>query len=48
MVPLSDGDAQPKIMEVVKKQTPVGITEMNKVIDKILTVPVVMKKPISC
>ena len=48
MVPLGDSDAQPKT-EVVKKQTPVRITEMNKVIDEILIVPVIMKKkPSSC
>ena len=43
-MPLGDGDAQPKTMEVVKKQTHVGITEKNKVIDEILKVPVLMKK----
>ena len=44
MVPLGDGDAQPKTTEVVKKQTPIGITEKNRVIDKILKVPVMTKK----
>ena len=49
MVPLGDGDMQPKTMEVVKKQTPIRITEKKKVIDEILKVPVMTKKPsISC
>ena len=42
MMPLGDGDAQPKTMEVLKKQTPMGITEMKKII---LTIPVKKKKP---
>ena len=46
MVPLGDGDAQPKSMEVVKK-TPVRINETNKVIDEMLTVPTVPKKKTS-
>ena len=44
MVPLGNSDAQPKTMQVVKKQTPVRINETNKVIDEMLTVPAITQK----
>ena len=43
MVPLGNGDVQPKEMDLVKK-TPVGINETNKIIDEMLTVPPIPKK----
>ena len=46
MVPLGDGDAQPKLTEVVKK-TPVRMNETKKVFDQMLTVPSVPKKKTS-
>ena len=46
MLPLGNGDAQPKSTEVVKK-TPVRMNETKKVIDKMLTVPTVPKKKMS-
>ena len=45
MVPLGDRDAKAKTSEVSKKPTTsMGITEMKKVIDEILTIPVITKK----
>ena len=46
MVPLGNGDAQPKSMEVVKK-TPVRVNETKKVINEMLTVPTVPKMMMS-
>ena len=46
MVPIGNGDVQPKATEVVKK-TPVGINITKKVIEEMLTVPTVPKKKTS-
>ena len=46
MVPLGDGDVQPKLKEVPKK-TPVSSNETKNVIDEMLSVPSVQKKMMS-